>query len=123
MIHTSARSESNFKYLVLLALFIFSVDILYVSTTLITLSNVHITSIFIYPYQSHVKLKIYAVLLCKNISESILYVPLISYCSEIRAIYRQCLEMLNVNCSKCLLCTDTSPFWWCYNFRIKWLCF
>ena len=47
MIHTSARSESNFKYLVLLALFVFSTDILYVSTTLITLSNVHIRSIFI----------------------------------------------------------------------------
>ena len=73
MIHTSARSESNFKYLVLLAFFVFSIDILYVSTTLITLSNVHITSIFIYPYQSHVKLKIYAVLLCKNISESTLF--------------------------------------------------
>ena len=93
MIHTSVRSESNLKYLVLLAMVIFSVDNLYVSTTLITLSKKHITSIFIFPYQSHVKLNIYAGLLCKNISESILCVLLFSYWWEIRAIYRQCFEM------------------------------
>ena len=89
MIHTSVRSESNLKYLVLLAMVIFSVDNLYVSTTLITLSKKHITSIFIFPYQSHVKLNIYAGLLCKNISESILYVLRISYWWDIRAIYGQ----------------------------------
>ena len=68
---------------------IISVDIIFVSTTLITLIIVHITSIFIFPHPSHVELNIHARLLCKNISESIMYVLSISYCWNIRAIYWQ----------------------------------
>ena len=43
------RSESSFKYLVLLTLCLFSVDNMIVPTTLIALTIVHITSIFILP--------------------------------------------------------------------------
>ena len=40
-------------------------------------------------FKSQVQVNIYAGLLCKNISESILYVLRISYWWDIRAIYRQ----------------------------------
>ena len=85
----SDRSESSFKSLVLLTLLLPSGENIFVLTTLITLIIVHITSIFIFPYVSYFnKLNIYAALLYKNISESILYVLRISYWWDIRAIYR-----------------------------------
>ena len=67
------------------------------STKLTTLIIVHITSIFIFPYLCHVKLNMYARLLCKNISELRLYVLRTSYWWDIRAIYRQYFEILDVN--------------------------
>ena len=99
----SDRSESSFKSLVLLTHLLPSGENIFVLTTLITLIIVHITSIFIFPYVSYFKLNIYAVLLYKNISESILYVLRISYWWDIRAIYRQYLHL---------------KFW---NFVYRWL--
>ena len=93
----SGRSESCLIYLVLQTCLFFSVDNVFVSTTLTTLIIVHITSIFIFPYLCHVKLNIYARLLCKNISELKLYVLRTSYWWDIRAIYRQYFEILDVN--------------------------
>ena len=93
----SDRSESSFLCLVHLTYCILSVDNLFVSTTLITLILVHITAIFIFPNLSHVKLNIYAGLLCINISESILCVLSISYWWNIRAIYWQYFEIAFVN--------------------------
>ena len=87
------------KYLVLVTQWKLSVDNLFVLTTLITLIIVHFTSIFILPIFTHVKLKIYARLLCMNNSELILYVLWISYWWDIRAIYRQYFEILDVNSS------------------------
>ena len=66
------------------------------STTLTTLIIVHITSIFIFPYLFHVKLNVYAGLLCKNISESKLYVLRTSYWWDIRAIYIQYFKIFDV---------------------------
>ena len=99
LMHTSDRSESNFKFLVLLTNCLFSVDNIFVSKILITLSIVHIPSIFISLHQSHVKLNIFGVLLCKNVPEFILCVLWISYWWDIRAIYWQYFEILKVNCS------------------------
>ena len=89
----SDRSESSSKSLVLLTYLLPSGENIFVLTTLITLIIVHITSIFIFPYVSYFKLNIYAALLYKNISESILYVLRISYWWDIRAIYRQYLHL------------------------------
>ena len=97
LMHTSDRSESNFKFLVHLTNCLFSLDHIFVSKILITLSIVHIPSIFISLHQSHVKLNIFCVLLCKNVPEFILCVLWISYWWDIRAIYWQYFEILNVN--------------------------
>ena len=70
-----------------LTYFTISVDNILVLTTLITLIMVHITSMFISPHVSLVKLNIYARLICRNISESFLNVLRISYWWDIRAIY------------------------------------
>ena len=83
----SDKSESCFHCLVLLTYFILSVDIIFVLTRLITLIIIQITSMFIFQHLSHVKLNIYARLLCKNISEYFLNVLRISYWCDIRAIY------------------------------------
>ena len=93
----SNRSESCLKCMVLQTSLFFSVDNLFVSTTLTTLIIVHITSIFIFPYLFHVKLNVYAGLLCKNISESKLYVLRTSYWWDIRAIYIHYFEIFDVN--------------------------
>ena len=97
LIHTSDRSESNSKYLILQTKQLFSLDNIFVLITLITLSIVHITWIFISTCQSHYKLNKDAVLLCKNISESILHVLWITYWWDFRAICRQYFEMLDGN--------------------------
>ena len=99
LMHTSDRSESNFKFLVHLTNCLFSVDHIFVSNILITLSIVHIPSIFISLHQTHDKLNIFCVLLCKNVPEFILCVLWISYWWDIRAIYWQYFEILKVNCS------------------------
>ena len=83
----SGRSESCLKCLVLQTYLLLSVDNLFKSTALTTLIIVHIISIFIFPHLSHVKLNMYAGLLCKNILESILYVLRTNYWCDIRTIY------------------------------------
>ena len=83
----SGRSESCLKCLVLQTYLLLSVDNLFKSTALTTLIIVHIISIFIFPHLSHVKLNMYAGLLCKNILESILYVLRTNYWWDIRTIY------------------------------------
>ena len=88
----SGRSESCLMYLVLKTYSILSVDNIFVSTALTTLIIVHIISIFIFPHLSHVKLNMYAGLLCKNILESILYVLRTNYWWDIRTIYWQYLH-------------------------------
>ena len=93
----SSRSESSFLCLVLLTYFELFVDNTFVSTTLITLIIVHFTLMSIFSHLSHFKLNIYAGLLCKNISESFLNVLRISNWLDIRAIYRQYFETLDVN--------------------------
>ena len=99
LMHTSDRSESNFEFLVHLTNCLFSVDNIFVSKILITLSIVHIPSIFISLHQSHVELNIFDVLLWKNVPEFILCVLWISYWWDIRAIYWQYFEILKVNCT------------------------
>ena len=99
LMHTSDRSESNFKFLVHLTNCHFSLDHIFVSKILITLRKVHIPSIFISLHQRHVKLNIFVVLLCKNVQESILCVLWINYWWDIRAIYWQYFEILKVNCN------------------------
>ena len=93
----SDRSESSLYSLVPLTHVIVSVDIISVSTILITLIIMHIRAIFILLHLSHVNLHIYAGLLCENISSSFLNLLSISYCWNIRAIYWQYFEILNVN--------------------------
>ena len=63
----SDRSESSLLVnLVLLTHVIISLDIIFVLTTLITLSKIHITQIFVSPYLSHGKLSIHALLIYKK---------------------------------------------------------
>ena len=119
----SDRSESSSKSMVLLTYLLPSGENIFVLTTLITLIIVHITSIFIFPYVSYFKLNIYAALLYKNISESILYVLRISYWWDIRAIYRQYLHIKFRNfVYRWLWCPTSNRFLKHTRFILKYSC-